>query len=321
VDQRPPPEVTIHDPARPAAPLDVLGAGDDEPPAQLLTRLRVTAAGAVLVLLAGLAAAGDLRDEQRAAAEQQGLASMVDLRLDPESSATAAYDRQTDTAVLELLLRVHNDGPHDVVILSGGAGGYGLARPVELRAGSRGLLLLEQTLDCSTLPASPAPMDTLALSVRTAAGLEPRRVAVPMTDAWAQEQGPHACRAVPLHRAVTLDLLDVGALPDGLRLTIEVTSVAREPVAVVSVRTLDPGLEATAPELAQGPLPLPSDLLGPVTIRVDIRITDCAAARTSAGSANPFSLEVLVEDDRHAHPLPQLHLDPALRAALVGRSC
>jgi hypothetical protein len=320
VEQRPPPEVTIRDPARPSMHLDVLTVGDDGPPARVLTRPRVTAAGAVLVLLAGLAAAGDLRDEQRAAAEQQRLASVVDLRLDPESSATAAYDRQTDTAVLELLLPVHNDGPHDVVILSGGAGGYGLARPVELKAGSRGLLLLEQTLDCSTLPdwpARPAPLDTLELSVRTAAGLQPRRVAVPMPDTW-DEHAPHICQAVPLDHMVSVDVLDIAPLPDGLRVTVEAVNTSASEVTVVAVRAVASGLEATLEEPATGPVRL-LRRNGAGVLRIDVRVTDCAAARTATDE--PLGLVVMVENHRHGQALPPLDLDPALRAALVGRSC
>jgi hypothetical protein len=298
--------------------LDVLAVGDDGPPARVLTRPRVTAAGAVLVLLAGLAAAGDLRDEQRAAAEQQRLASVVDLRLDPESSATGAYDHQSHTATLELLLPVHNDGPHDVVILSGGAGGYGLARPIELRAGSRGVLRLEQTLDCSTARESPEPVDTLELSVRTAAGLEPRRVRVPMPDSWT-EHGPHMCRPVPLHQAVTLDVIDISALPEGLRVTIEAVNSSAREVTVAAVRIGDPGVEATLEQPAAGPVRL-LRRNGVGTVRVLIHVTDCATART-AFAARPLALEVLVEDDRSHHALPPVVLGPAVHEALVGRSC
>lgn len=317
MEQRPPPEVTIRDPARTDRLVDVLTVGDDEPPARVLNRLRVTAAGAVLVLLAGIAAVGDVRERQRAAAEQQRLASLVELRLDPEAGATGEYDQQSHTAVLELLLPVHNDGPHDVVILSGGAGGYGLARPVELRAGSRGVLLLEQTLDCSTLPESPAPVDTVELSVRTAAGLEPRRVTVPMPDPWT-EHGPHICRAVPLHQSVSLDVLDISPLPDGLRVTIEAVNTSAREVTVVAVRGVAPGLEATLEEPATGLVHLlPHNGVG--VVRVHIQVTDCAAVRRRA--ADPIGLVVMVEDDRHGQALPELDLDASLRAGLLDSSC
>jgi hypothetical protein len=191
VDERPPPEVTIRDPARPDRPVDVPAVGDDQPP-RILTRPRVIAAGAVLFLVAGVAGVSLVRERQDEAAQEPP--SAVDLRLrSGEATASGSYDRQSDTATLELLLPVRNDGRLPVTVLRGGVGGYGLVRPVELPAGGRGLLLMDQRLDCSTLSEIPKQDGTVELSVRTAPGAPPRRVELIVLIPFPDEHVQHVC--------------------------------------------------------------------------------------------------------------------------------
>lgn len=323
MDQRPPPEVTIRDPARPARPVDVLVIGDEAPVSPAVTRPRATAAGAVLVLLAGLVAAGDVRERERAAAEELRLASVVQLRLDAgDLSGSGTHDRQTDTATLGLTLPVHNDGPRDVLVVSGGVAGYGLARPVEVRAGGRQVLRLTQTVQCARLTDRPAASaEVLELSVRTPAGVQPRRVELPLPSSFVDDHTQHLCGFVPLDVATTLALVDVRSSPRMLRVTVEVRNTARRPVRVVAVRAPAPGFEATTQELTAGPIGLPlvvGEGVGSTTIQVGISVVDCAAA---TAIPEPLGLVVTVEDDRHGQALPPLPLDPPLRQALVDNSC
>lgn len=177
---------------------DLLVAGDDQPPGR---RGRAVAAVlAVVVAVAVAVAVTELR-QQRAEQEERRQQSVVDLAVAPEIDTGGVYDQQADRVVLELLLQVRNEGPRAVTALSGGVGGYGLARPVELPAGEARLLVLGRTVPCRTTPSPEPPTQTLELSVRTGAGVSPRRVELPLPEP-VEDEARLACAYLPVQQGV-----------------------------------------------------------------------------------------------------------------------
>ena len=176
---------------------DLLIAGDERPPRPRVRRLWTAA---LLVVVLAAVAVPVLR-EQRAEREERRLQSVVDLAVAPGLETGGVYDRQADRVVLELLLQVRNEGPRPVTVLSGGVGGYGLARPVELPAGEARLLVFGRTASCRTTPPPQPPAETLELSVRTGAGVAPRRVELPLPEP-VPDEAPLACTYLPAQQGI-----------------------------------------------------------------------------------------------------------------------
>lgn len=295
MQQRPPPEVTVIDPARPAERF-VAAPSEDVPPAQG----RRWWAAVLVVLVAG-AAVLVVRD----VAEQRRLDGVARVQLDaPLLPATSRYDPSSGTATLETVLQLRNTGPRPVRVVSAELGGLRFDGDVRMaaRTGTAGVPLT-RTVRCpadgSRPPAGPDVTDVV-LGVVTPAG--PREVSLRTgrTPVDASRVGPaRACGYPPLEEAVrvfgTLRTADAGRV---VRARIEVTNSSRRRPQVLSIGFAR-GLDVL--RLDGGATTLPVDLGPPalgepstVAVEVDLGI-NCGAMMASRG----FGLgvvDVLVED-------------------------
>lgn len=175
--RRPAPEITVRDPARPGERLDVLVLGDEQPRSPSFPRRRLPAAVAGLALLTIGAGVLEVR-ERRAAAEQERRArSALDLLVFP--GAGIDVHRTPSGVTLSQLVHLHNDGPRELTLLTGGIGAYGVAHEVLLRPGRRTPVLLEQAVRCTGEPPVPATATTMSLALQTPAGLQQVELELP----------------------------------------------------------------------------------------------------------------------------------------------
>lgn len=182
--------MTVTDPGAGGREVDVLAVG---PPAPRGLRpstrrwLRIGAALAVAVVaVAGLVVARERAED----AERRREARVVELTVLPDYRVTSRLEGAV--ATLRLVLQVRNDGPRPVRVLSGGIGGYGLAREVVLEPGATSSLQLERLVRCQfDEPPDALASDTLRLSIDT--GLGPRNVELPLPLLLRDAEAQRAC--------------------------------------------------------------------------------------------------------------------------------
>lgn len=315
--RRPPPEVTVRDPAAPAQAPDLLVAQDEQP------RRR---AWLVLLVVGALLAAGvlvtDARNDARTERRQAGA---VELALIAFGSERRRYVEGTGAFELELLLQLQlrNDGPRTVTVLRGGVAGYALERDVELEPGELSPLPLTRRVRCGSTAADPArASDDLELTVGTDAG--PRDVRLPVPFDLPGDVAARACGFLPLDDAVTAQVVDVQTRRGSLRLALDVRSVANRPVEVVAATAVDPGVQARLEEAADRPvvLPIPGPGgTGTSRLHVVLTISDCASAAGLPGAPSSRAVRLVVQEPGGATAQPRVGYDPALLAALIGQAC
>lgn len=296
---------------------DVLEQGAEEPGPLDPRRLLLAALGAALVL-AG-AAALELRERQQAAQERR-LAAVVDLRVvDVARGSTAARGR---TASLQLAVRVRNDGPRAVTVLSGGAGPYGLTRAVDVAAGGTAGLLLDRPLLCGpTAPPPDPPTDALEVAVRAGAGVE--RARLPLTEPLDRDRPARACGFLPREQPVVLEVTGSTPLPDGAALDLRVVTSSTEQVGVLGARG-DDGVEVVLREADGTPVALPRALPVPgagssaaLALQAVLTVTDCTAARRVTAPV----LRMALADDAGRVVDVATGYGPSVLRSLVASSC
>ena len=311
--RRPPPEVTVRDPAAPSRGPDLLESYDERP-RRRRSWIALVVVGALVA--AGLAVA-DARDDARTERRE---AAAVDLALLATASERRRYDEATGSFELELELALRNDGPRVVTVLRGGVGGYGLARDVELEPGETSPLALTRSVRCGAAAEDPAPED-LRLTVGTAAGPRDVRLPVPFE---LPGGAARACGFLPLEDAVTAQVVDVQARRGSLRLAVEVRSVANRPVEVLSATAVDPGVEVRLEESADGPvvLPLPGPgASGTTRLHVVLTVTDCASVAGLPGAPGSRAVRLVVQEPGGGTAQPRVGYDPELLKALIDQAC
>ena len=278
-EPRPTPQVTIHDPARAAEPLDLL----THEPAPSRRGLGVLAGLVVVALL--VAAAVEVGDRRAGAADERRLASTLDLAVQPEGSSTS-YDPGYRTAHLESQVLIVNRGLRDVVVLEATVGGYRLAaREVRVASGSRASVLLQQSIGCS--PTAPPPTrDATALVLQVQTLAEVRTVEVPV-EAFSGDEAARACGFLPVVEAVGISVPGAARAGDALELTVELSTTSVRPIDLLAV-DVGPGLQA---QLRHGdgspvalPLVLPTGSSARQSFTLRLEVTDCDAARAAAAS-------------------------------------
>ena len=311
-ERRPPPEVTVTDPAAPGG-ADLL-VSHDERPARRRTWIALVAVSA-LVAAALLLADGredDRRDRQEA--------DVVDVELLAFARELREYDDGTGTIQLKLLLQLRNEGSRTVTVLRGGLGGYGLDRDVELAPGQTGTLPLTRSVRCGEAPGEPAS-DELALTLGTSAGPRDVRLPVPFE---LPGGAARACGFLPLEEAVTAQVVGVDTRRGSLRLEVEVRTVANRPVDVVDVQAVDPGVQALLEEQGGGPVRLPiPEPGGTATARLHVvlRVVDCAAAAALPGAPASRAVRLVVQEPDGGAAQPRVGYDPALLGSLLAQAC
>ena len=312
--RRPPPEVTVRDPAAPAPAPDLLVSGDAGP--------RRRRRWPVLLLVAALVAAGllvaDARDDARTERQQAGA---VELSLVAFASERRRYDEDTGAFELELQLQLRNEGPRAVTVLRGGVGGYALERDVVLEPGELSPLPLTRSVRCGSVAADAVPTtDDLELTVGTDAG--PRGVRLPVPFELPGDAAARACGFLPLDEAVDAQVVDVQTRRGSLRLALDVRSVANRPVEVVAATAVDPGVEATLEEQGPVALPIPGPGgTGTTRLHVVLTIGDCASVAGLPGAPASRAVRLVVQGPDGATAQPRVGYDPALLSALLAQAC
>ena len=311
--------MTVSDPARPA---DLLVSGDEEPRPSPFTRRRLQAVAALALVGALAAGAVELRERRAAAAEQRRLDRVLDLRVEPEGDLSS-YDEGSGVATLDLQLRLHNDGPRDLVVERGTAGSYVLVQTaVEVTAGGEAPLQLRREVTCT--PTAPPPrvsLPALSLELRTAAG--PRQVALPLDEDLLGDEAARVCGFVPLEEAVEVELLGAARPAGALELALELASRSIEAVSLAAVDA-GPGLRVSVRESSGGPVSLPLRLpprpgfgsRQTTSLEVRLEVTDCTSARTALPQ---LELRVVDENGRTGQPL--VGYDPAFLGTLLSAAC
>lgn len=182
--------MTVTDPGAGGREVDVLAVGP-APPRGLgpSTRRRLRIVTVLVVVVAAVAAAVVAR-EQAEDAERRREARVVDLTVLPGNQVTSRLDGAV--ATLRLVLKVRNDGPLPVRVLSGGIGGYGVGREVVLEPGATSSLQLERFVRCQfDEPPDALASDTLRLSIDT--GLGARSVELPLPLLLRDDAAQRAC--------------------------------------------------------------------------------------------------------------------------------
>lgn len=203
-------------------------------------------------------------------------AALVDLVALPGSSGSS--NPGVAQARVDVRLRLRNDGPRPVVVERAALGPYALARPVELRAGATGTLLLTREVRCTSEPPPPLTAEVLDLTVSTARG--DRAVAVPLAEPVGEDGAARACGFLPLEEAVTPLVLFAQSEPTRVLLTVELQVGGVQPVAVTGVRggrlVVDGPLDAVQPLELPFPLP-PVDPQGPLvrSLQVGLLLEAC----------------------------------------------
>lgn len=317
-DERPPPEVTVRDPARPGQPVDVLVLGDDTPRQRPFTRHRVTRGLALLGILAVVATGLEVRERRVVQERERRDAAVVDLAVLP-GDAVEVVGRVDDRLALRHTARLRNDGPREVTVLSGGIGAFGVVREVVLSPAEVGAVLLEQAVDCDGDRPAGGAATTMTLAVQTGAGVREveLELATPLDD-----PAPRLCGAAP--PGVTADAVGVEVGRGSFTLSLDVATRASRPVAVLAA-TADAGFDVRIPELADGPKELPLPVLdigvGVLRLTAEVSLVDCAAAEAFREPNRPGTLTVFVEEADGGDVAVPVSYDPDLLQDLVAQAC
>lgn len=306
----------------PSRHVDLLVSGDDEPRPSPFTRRRLSVAGGVLLGVALVVGAVELRERRAAAAEERRLDRVLDLSVEPRG-ASAEYDATSRSADLELSLLLRNGGPRDVVVERGRAGEYVLVQElVQVPAGGGAPLLLQRSVACSpTTPPAAAPVEVLRLELRTQAG--PRQLELPLDPLLVGDQAARACGFLPVEEAVDVQLLGVSRLGTALELSLDLGNRSVDQVSLASVDA-GPGLRALVAVTERGPAALPlalppgrRDGTGRGTsLELQVTVVDCAQARGA-----PPQVELLLRDEAGRVSQPLVAYEPAFLASLVSDTC
>lgn len=223
--ERPP--VTIAVPARPAAGPDLLVAGEDDglgPVGQ--RRLQALATVAAVGGLA-LLVSGEVRERQAADAEQRRLAGVLDLAVEPSRALGqwARYDQVRETAELDVVVVVRNDGPRGVRVLEGTLGPYALPGDVHVASGQAAELVLQRSVPCATADPQPVSVRSLQLRARTGAGV--RDAVLPVDLDLPAEAARRACGLVPFEDAVTVRYANRQERDEAYEVGLEVRTATR----------------------------------------------------------------------------------------------
>lgn len=319
VEPRPPPPVTIRDPARPTRQAEVLEAGPEGPAGPGTWSRSQTLVAVALLAAAALLVAGLQVRERRAAtaAQERRVAGQVLLQAEA-SGSISRFDAPSDTGDLRLRVRLRNDGPREVTVLAGDLAGFPVQDELSLRPGAEGTVRLRGTVNCPTRLRDAREAGTLVLQVRTSAGL--RRTDVALDPPFREDVLSEACGYGRVARQVTVDLVSATRQARALRLVLEVRSTSARPVQVQAV-VLGPGLGATG--LGTGPLglPVPKDgSSGAVTLEVSASVTDCRAAARWTASRRP-SATVALTDAQLVVFTASVDYEPSLVRELVRDVC
>lgn len=287
MDTRPPPVVTVTDPSRPGRPAEVLVVAEEPGPRDPAVRRRQRRTAGVVLVLAGLVAAGaEVRDRRADEVAERQLAGIVSLSSGVRGSATSVDP--DGRARIAVTLRLWNGGPRPVTVLGATLGDLTSAEEVGVARGGRGDLVLSMSADCPDERPPWSPEDSvLALRVRTGAGVQPYELWEPQ-DAG-REVFLQACGWGPLPEYAHLGA--PGVTDAAGSLTLEAEAATRAPVRLLALHADEgSGVTLAVPELAAGPLLLPRWSPGgsPArSLQAQVGVSDCGAARTAvlAGGA------------------------------------
>lgn len=316
------PQVTITDPARPEAAVDVLDSGPE--PAPLLTRRRVVGALTAAAVLAGVSGLVELRERRALAAEERRLASEVSLSL-PAGGSSGSSTIDSSGGAMQAQLLVHNDGPRDVEVVGARVAGFTLLQGVPLPAGQTRQLTLGQPVRCEDGEPGPLGLDQpLQLDVRTGAGTTTTTDLPLLEPPFGESDAARLCGYVPLVEAVFIANLQSQQQDGLLRIDVEIGNASRFPVEVVRL-LVGPGLEgsllaadgAAAVRLPTTLPPSPAGGFTTVPYEVEVRVVDCALAQGQPSSL--FGLDVRDADGVTAETV--FGYDPELLAELLDASC
>jgi hypothetical protein len=328
VDQRPRPEVTVTDPARPGVRFEAAPVQDERrPPSPHRRRWQ---AGAVALVLAGAAVLVG-----QDVAEQRRRDRVVDVVLAGPllPPASWSYDRTTRTATLETFLRLRNTGPRPVRVVSARLGELRFSGDAALPAGTgTAVIALTRTVRCpddgSQPPREPAVGDAVDLGVVTPAGSRRVRLPTRMPDgATARFGASSACGYSELEDAVrVLGTVMGGADATGrVPVRVAVVSTSQRRTQLVSI-AFARGLELL--ELDDGATVLPVALerapLGTRAVRtVDALVGISCSALIASGGIRLGDLDVLVEDvdEQDLAQVTGRITDPAVLRQAVRRTC
>ncbi len=226
--ERPP--VTVGDPARPGTEPDLLVGGEAEGLGPV-GRRRLKALVAV-VAVGGLAllVPDEVRERRAADAEQRRLAGVLDLAVEPSRGPEqrARYDEVRQTAELDVVVVVRNDGPRGVRVLRGTLGPYALPGDVHVPAGRTAALVLQRSVPCAAADPQPVRVSSLQLQARTGAGVRDAVLRVDLD--LPADAARRACGPVPPETAVSVRYANRQerdeAYEVGLEVRLEVTDRA-----------------------------------------------------------------------------------------------
>jgi hypothetical protein len=310
---RPRPPVTVRDPSR-----GTVAAQLDEPPTGTSPPRRRAVAGALLLLVALVAGAFELRDRRAAQVQERRDAGQVLLHADAEG-ASARHEPRKGTSDMGFAVRLRNDGRREVTVVEGQLAGFTLRSEVALAAGAEARLLLRRTVPC---PPSPLAVEdragVLALTVRTQGGL--RQVDVPLTFPVTDEMLAQGCGYGPAAKQVALSLADAALDRGALRLVLDVRTSSLRPVQVQAV-LVGRGLRAAGLGIDPLDLPVPEPGSSERT-RLDVRlgVSDCADARETA-AAGQSTVTLAMTDEVLNVFAKTVAYDPSLLRSLVASSC
>ena len=307
MQERPRPEVTVTDPARPGTRFVAVPVDEEEQRPSSPHRRRWLAFGAGLVLAGAAVLVG------QDVVEQRRLDRVVDVTLAGPLLPTSrwSYDRSSGTATLEAVLRLRNTGPRPVRVVSARLGELRFRgdAPLDAQTGTA-VVALTRTVRCprdgSRPPRESATTDAV-VGVVTPAG---EREVVLRTDGPASPSrlaAAGACGYPPLEDAVHVVGTVVGdpvaqAPGDGdrvrVQVRVDVTHFSRRRAQLVSL-AFARGLEPLSYD--GGRTTLPVDLGRPrlgdrEVTTVDVLLGINCGALLATGGIGLGDLDVLVED-------------------------
>lgn len=279
-------------------------------------RLKVLAAVAVIGGLA-LLVSGEVRERRAADAEQRRLAGVLDLAVEPSRALEqwARYDEVRETAELDVVVVVRNDGPRGIRVLEGTLGPYALPGDVHVAPGQVAELVLQRSVPCAAADPQPVSVSSLQLQARTGAGV--RDAVLPVDLELPAEAARRACGLVPFEDAVSVSYANRQERDEAYEVGLEVRTATRGAMSLDEVRPAD-GLTAVllGPDGEPGP-PLPWPMEPRSTVQVRLEVADCAAA---AGAGDGPLLRLLLHDEAGAAATSELP-DDDVRRALVADAC
>ncbi len=308
--------MTVHDPA--AAPAgDVLDSG---PP---LVGRRTAVVGTGLVLAVALVAGAlELRERRDAEAEQRRLDAAVELVLLPTGASTSSSPGRGS---LQVQLEVRNDGPRAVEVAGAAWAGFALLRPVDLPAGGSRSIALLQEVDCGLgRPGLLAVDDDVQLQVRTASTT--RTVALRLSaPLLAPTEAERVCGFVPLDQALHAYVDRQARVGAELVLRVDLSVLGSSPVDLLSVDA-GPGLSEAlrtggGAEAVRLPTALPLAEGGtfvPTSYEVVVTVADCATVEPAGAQA---LLALVTGDQQGGTAELGLSYEPSLLGDLVSASC